>query len=69
MLRLIIISIIVSQIGFVAEFIVFTAESLRAFVANVKSYKLENLDVFWFIAAETVVIISLTLIRDITKLS
>lgn len=67
--RLIIFSIIISQVGFVAAYIVFTAENLRAFVANVTSYKLSDLNVFWFIAAETLIIVPLTLIRDITKLS
>lgn len=67
--RLIIFSIIISQVGFVAAYIVFTAENLRAFVANVSSYSLKDLDVFWFIVLETVVIVPLTLIRDITKLS
>lgn len=67
--RLIILSIVISQIGFVAAYIVFTAENLRSFVANVSMYNLADLDVFWFIAAETLVIVPLTLIRDITKLS
>lgn len=69
MQRLIIVSIIISQVGFVAAYIVFTAENLRAFVANVTRYQLADLDVFWFIAAETLIVVPLTLIRDITKLS
>lgn len=69
MLRLIIFSSVISQVGFVAAYIVFIIENLRAFVPNVSSYSLADLNVFWFIAAETLVIAPHTFIRDITKLS
>lgn len=67
--HLILTSIILSQVGFVAAYIVFTAENLRAFVVNVSSYKTSDLDVFWFILLQACILTPLTLIRDITKLS
>ncbi|KAI5968679.1 AVT4 [Candida margitis] len=69
--RLILSSIVISQVGFVAAYIVFTAENLRAFVNNVSSGRggKEELDIVWFIAGQVVLIIPMSLIRDITKLS
>ncbi|ODV69748.1 vacuolar amino acid transporter 4 [Hyphopichia burtonii NRRL Y-1933] len=60
--RLILFSIVISQIGFVAAYIIFTAENLRAF---------SNLDyhIFWFILFQVIILVPLSLIRDITKLS
>lgn len=43
--RLILFSIIISQIGFVAAYIVFTAENLRAFLVNISSYQTRDLDI------------------------
>lgn len=68
-LHLILFSIIISQVGFVATYIVFTAENFRAFVVNVSSYTAADLDIFWFILLEACVLMPLALIRDITKLS
>ncbi|RLV93436.1 Vacuolar amino acid transporter 4 [Spathaspora sp. JA1] len=68
--RLILSSIIISQIGFVAAYIVFTSQNLRAFVSNIiPSVNLEDLNMVWFILFQLVIIIPLALIRDITKLS
>lgn len=66
---LILFSIILSQIGFVATYIVFTAENLRAFLANILSLELQDLNVVWFILAQMVIFLPLSLVRDITKLS
>lgn len=66
--QLILSSIILSQIGFVAAYIVFTGENLRAFVSNVSSYKVEDLKFEWFVIFQVLVLIPLSLIRDITKL-
>lgn len=67
--QLILFSIVISQVGFVATYIVFTAENLRAFVVNVSSYKTSDLNILWFIVLEACVLTPLSLIRDITKLS
>ena len=69
--RLILASIIISQIGFVAAYIVFTAENLRAFVQNINlgDGRYGKLDIIWFIGLQVVAIIPMSLVRDITKLS
>lgn len=67
--QLILASIILSQLGFVAAYIVFTAENLRAFVVNVTSYHTHDLSIFWFILFQALVLSPLSLVRDITKLS
>lgn len=67
--HLILSSIVLSQVGFVAAYIVFTAENLRAFVVNISSFKTAELDIFWFILLQACVLTPLTMIRDITKLS
>lgn len=67
--RLILSSIIISQLGFVGTYIVFTAENLRAFVVAVSRFKTSDLDIFWFILFQALVLAPLSLIRDITKLS
>lgn len=67
--HLILSSIVLSQVGFVAAYIVFTAENLRAFVGNVSSYNVADLDIFWFILLQTCILTPITWIRDITKLS
>lgn len=67
--RLILSSIVISQMGFVAAYIVFTAENLRAFVVNVTGFAMDDLPIFWFIMGQVFIVTPLSLIRDITKLS
>lgn len=67
--KLILFLIIISQVGFVAAYIVFTAENLRAFLVNTTSYKTEDLDIFWFVLIQAIILAPICLIRDITRLS
>ncbi|KAI5963666.1 AVT4 [Candida pseudojiufengensis] len=75
--KLILFSIVISQIGFVAAYIVFTSENLRAFVLNVLNLlditDLNDLEfefpIYWFILLQVIIVIPISLIRDITKLS
>lgn len=63
---LILISIVFSQMGFVAAYTVFTAENLRAFVRNTIDYELPLL---YYVIFETIFFVPMSLIRNITKLS
>lgn len=63
---LILISIILSQIGFVAAYTVFTAENLKAFVKNTINV---NFPLYYYVIFETIFFIPMSLIRNITKLS
>lgn len=63
---LILISIILTQIGFVAAYTVFTAENLRAFIRNTFDY---DLPLHYFVIFETICFAPMSLIRNITKLS
>lgn len=68
--QLILSSIILSQIGFVGAYIVFTSENLRAFYSSI--FHVEDpssLNILWFILVQLVIFLPLSLIRDITKLS
>ncbi|KAK6463746.1 vacuolar amino acid transporter 4 [Scheffersomyces coipomensis] len=67
--RLILSSIVLSQIGFVAAYIVFTSENLRAFISNVSGYPPSDFEIIWFIIFQVIILLPLSLIRDITKLS
>ncbi|KAK6455561.1 vacuolar amino acid transporter 4 [Scheffersomyces xylosifermentans] len=67
--RLILFSIVISQIGFVAAYIVFTSENLRAFLSTVTGYDTSEFDIVWFIIFQVIVLVPLSLVRDITKLS
>lgn len=66
MRRLILISIVISQIGFAAAYIVFVSENLQAFVVAVagKTIGLEA-----FIALQLLIFLPLSMVRDIAKLS
>ena len=66
MRTLILVSIIVTQIGFVAAYTVFTAENLRAFVRNTTSW---DFPLSHFVIFETLCFVPMSLIRNITKLS
>lgn len=65
--RLILFSIVISQIGFVAAYIVFTSENVKSFVANV--FNRTDISISWYIFGELAILLPLSLIRDITKLS
>ena len=60
-------SIVLSQVGFVAAYIVFTSENLQAFVlavSNCKSY----IDIKFMVLMQLIIFLPLSLIRDISKL-
>lgn len=60
-------SIVLSQIGFVAAYMVFTSENLQAFVLAVT--KCETwMDIKWFIFIQMAIFIPFSLLRDIEKL-
>lgn len=60
-------SVALSQVGFVAAYIVFTAENLQAFVAAVSKCR-TWIDIKFLILLELIVFLPLSLIRDISKL-
>lgn len=60
-------SIVISQIGFVAAYIVFTSENLQAFVLAVSNCK-THIEVKWLILMQMVVFLPFSLLRDISKL-
>ncbi|KAK4164893.1 transmembrane amino acid transporter protein-domain-containing protein [Cladorrhinum sp. PSN259] len=67
MRNLILFSIVLSQIGFVAAYIVFTSENLQAFilaVSNCKTY----IPITWLIIMQMIVFLPFSLLRDIGKL-
>ncbi|GME93930.1 unnamed protein product [Ambrosiozyma monospora] len=63
---LILMSIVLSQIGFVAAYIVFTAENIHAFLINVLHVKIS---IATIVCAEALILMPMSLIRNITKLS
>ncbi|GMM44898.1 Avt3 protein [Pichia kluyveri] len=63
---LILVSIILTQIGFVAAYTIFTAENLKAFVKNTVNYEFP---LYYFVIFETICFVPMSLIRNITKLS
>jgi proton-coupled amino acid transporter len=60
-------SIVISQIGFVAAYIVFTSENLQAFVLAVSHCK-TLIDIKWLILMQMAVFLPFSLLRDISKL-
>lgn len=62
----IMVSIIISQIGFVATYILFTSENMTSFLKNVAHVDVEKSTV---VVAQCLLLIPLVLIRDLTKLS
>lgn len=60
-------SIVISQIGFVAAYIVFTSENLQAFILAVSHCK-TLIDVKWLILMQMVIFLPFSLLRDISKL-
>ena len=67
MRNLILFSIVVSQIGFVAAYIVFTSENLQAFILAVTDCK-TLIEIKWLIVMQMVVFLPFSLLRDIGKL-
>lgn len=67
MRRIILGSIVLSQLGFVSAYIVFTAENLQAFVLAVSNCK-SFFDIKFMVLMQLVIFLPLSLIRDISKL-
>lgn len=63
----ILISIALSQIGFVAAYIVFTAENLQAFILAVSKCR-SWIDIKYLVLMQLIIFLPLSLIRDISKL-
>ncbi|KAF7312624.1 Aa-trans domain-containing protein [Mycena indigotica] len=61
-------SIIVSQIGFVAAYIIFVSQNLQALVMGI-THCLKLIPIQYFILAQLVVFLPLVLFRDLAKLS
>ncbi len=67
MRRLILSSVALSQVGFVAAYIVFTSENLQDFVLAVSKCR-EYLDIKWMILMQAFIFMPFSLLRDIKKL-
>ena len=67
MRRTILGSIVLSQIGFVAAYIVFTSENLQAFIMAV-SHCQTWIDIKWMVLMQLIIFLPLSLFRDINKL-
>lgn len=67
--KLILFSIVISQVGFVAAYMVFTGENLRAFFITTTGIDPSHVSMVAIIALQAVILIPLSFIRDITKLS
>ena len=68
MRMVILMSVVISQIGFVAAYIVFVSENLQAFVLAVSDCK-AHIDIKYFILAQIAVFLPLSLVRNIKGLS
>lgn len=66
--KTILFSIVISQIGFVAAYIVFTSENLQAFILAVSDCK-TVIEIRWLILMQMVIFLPFSLFRDINKLS
>ncbi|OJJ44653.1 hypothetical protein ASPZODRAFT_707603 [Penicilliopsis zonata CBS 506.65] len=60
-------SIVLSQLGFVSAYIVFTSENLQAFVLAVSKCK-SFIDIKFMVLIQLIIFLPLSLIRDISKL-
>jgi len=67
MRRIILGSIVVSQLGFVAAYTVFTAENLQAFVLAITKCK-TFIDIKFMVLIQLIIFLPLSLVRDISKL-
>jgi solute carrier family 36 (proton-coupled amino acid transporter) len=60
-------SIVLSQIGFVSAYIVFTSTNLQAFILAVSNCR-TNIDIKFMVLMQLIIFLPLSLIRDISKL-
>jgi proton-coupled amino acid transporter len=60
-------SIVLSQLGFVSAYIVFTAENLQAFILAVSKCK-TFIDIKFMVLMQLIIFLPLSLVRDISKL-
>lgn len=67
MRRIILGSIVLSQLGFVSAYIVFTSQNLQAFVLAISKCK-SFIDIKFMVLMQLVIFLPLSLIRDISKL-
>lgn len=67
MRTMILFSIVLSQVGFVSAYIVFTSENLQAFVLAVSKCK-SFIDIKFMVMMQLIIFLPLSLIRDIGKL-
>ncbi|KKA29447.1 hypothetical protein TD95_003114 [Thielaviopsis punctulata] len=67
MRNIILASVVLSQIGFVAAYIVFTSENLQAFILAVTDCK-THIDISWLIVIQMIIFLPFSLLRDIGKL-
>lgn len=67
MRRIILASIVLSQLGFVSAYIVFVGENLQAFVLAVSKCK-SFIDIKFMVVMQLIIFLPLSLIRDISKL-
>ncbi len=67
MRTLILSSIVLSQIGFVSAYIVFTSENLQAFILAVSKCR-TYINIKWMVLMQLIIFLPLSLIRDISKL-
>ncbi|KAI1138764.1 vacuolar amino acid transporter 3 [Hypoxylon sp. FL0543] len=65
--KLILFSIVISQIGFVAAYIVFTSENLQAFILAVSDCN-TYIQITWLILMQMIIFLPFSLFRDIGKL-
>jgi solute carrier family 36 (proton-coupled amino acid transporter) len=61
-------SIVISQIGFVAAYIVFTSENLQAFILAVSNCK-THIKIQWLILMQMAIFLPFSLLRDISKIT
>lgn len=67
MRRIILGSIVLSQLGFVSAYIVFTSENLQAFILAVSKCK-SFIDIKFMVLMQLIIFLPLSLVRDISKL-
>ncbi|CRG88008.1 Vacuolar amino acid transporter 3 [Talaromyces islandicus] len=67
MRRIILASIVLSQLGFVSAYIVFTSQNLQAFILAV-SKCMTYIDIKYMVLMQLIIFLPLSLIRDISKL-